>query len=402
MRVANENTYNNLNRAMFNFNKSLFNPNQKSFYNDDDIAILNESRTIVPIGLLCDNVPEEIVEIDRTKAFTHASLLMTEIPVFNQFDIWRVYNDEDINTLHELTIYYVDIQNELFNRKMMFNKKYSLIYGKFLRKVKNGKIKLLYYKQPSSVHKCDYKQIINELWYAKISDDEKEDVFFKKLIANVNFGLLEKGGSTNQKSMVFRNLKEAVHYQQDYGGRLNKLSEVIDTVSLSETDDGCLQRESYECENESFYKLTLKEKAMLKNGFRYIKQLLLDYHKFKMYEDYYKLKGAGINVYSVKNDAMTIDKKNLEKAQEILKFYDGIGGWRVNKFDDIKLPSVKYEIVKNDLIEIPVFKNENINFKNEYDTDAIIDDIVEKNPVMIRGEVPGTGKSYICQKMMDI
>ena len=401
IRVANENTYNNLNQAMFNFNRSLFNPKHKSFYNDIDIAILNESRTIVPVGLLCDNVPEEIVEIDRTKAFTHASLLITEIPVFNQFDIWRVYTDEDINTLHELTIYYVEIRNELFNRKMMFNKKYSLIYGKFLGKVKNEKIKILYYKQPSSVHKCDYKQIISELWNAKISDDKKEDVFLKKLIANVNFGLLEKGGSTNQKSMVFRNLKEAVHYQQEYGGRLNKLSEVIDTVNLTETDDGCLQRESYECENESYYILTLKDKAMLKNGFRYIKQLLLDYHNFKMYEDYYKLKGAGINVYSVKNDAMTIDKKNLEKAQEILNFCDGIGGWRVNKFDYIKLPSVKYEIVKNDLIEIPVFKNEKINVKNEYDTDAIIDDIIEKNPVMIRGEVPGTGKSYICQKMMD-
>ena len=108
---------------MFNFNKSLFNPNHKSFYNDIDIAILNESRTIVPVGLLCDNVPEEIVEIDRTKAFTHASLLITEIPVFNQFDIWRVYTDADINTLHELTIYYVEIRNELFNRKMMFDKK---------------------------------------------------------------------------------------------------------------------------------------------------------------------------------------------------------------------------------------------------------------------------------------
>ena len=39
---------------MFNFNKSLFIPSHKSFYNDIDIKILNESRTVAPSGLLFD------------------------------------------------------------------------------------------------------------------------------------------------------------------------------------------------------------------------------------------------------------------------------------------------------------------------------------------------------------
>ena len=70
--VSNETTYNNINKAMFNFNKSLFISSHKSFYNDSDIKILNET-------------------------------------VFNQFDHWKKYNDEiKIDELHELTLYYVE------------------------------------------------------------------------------------------------------------------------------------------------------------------------------------------------------------------------------------------------------------------------------------------------------
>ena len=49
--VSNENTYNNMNLAFFNFHKSMFNVAHKSFYNDIDIKILDETRTVVPVGL---------------------------------------------------------------------------------------------------------------------------------------------------------------------------------------------------------------------------------------------------------------------------------------------------------------------------------------------------------------
>ena len=53
-------------------------------------------------------------------------------------------------------------------------------------------------------------------------------------------------------------------------------------------------------------------------------------------------------------------------------------------------------------IEIPpTYQHKVIEIKNEYDTDNIIEVIKENNPMMIRGVFPGTGKSYICQKMED-
>jgi hypothetical protein len=37
-------------------------------------------------------------------------------------------------------------------------------------------------------------------------------------------GLFEKGGATDHKSLIFRNLAEAIDYQSEYGGKSHKLS----------------------------------------------------------------------------------------------------------------------------------------------------------------------------------
>ena len=120
-----------------------------------------------------------------------------------------------------------------------------------------------------------------------------------------------------------------------------------------------------------------------------------------MYQDYYKLRSNGVDVCSVKTDAFVIKRCDEERTKKILDFHNGIGGWRISKYEDIKLPSVEYEIAKNEKVEIPTYKHTVIEIKNEYDTDNIIEVIKGHNPMMIRGVYPGTGKSFICQKMVD-
>ena len=70
-----------------------------------------------------------------------------------------------------------------------------------------------------------------------------------------------------------------------------------------------------------------------------------------MYTDYEKLNN-NIDVYSVKTDAFTIKQSDVEKAKEVISFYDDIGGWRVSKTDNIVLPKDDYKIVENNLIKI--------------------------------------------------
>ena len=109
--VDNEKTYNNMNDAMFHFNKSLFNPLHKSFYNKVDLEIYNEAKTIPPAGLFTDkgSIPKNLTEIDISKAYTSRLVGITRVPVFNQFDIWRNYLKEmNFNTMSDYTLFFVE------------------------------------------------------------------------------------------------------------------------------------------------------------------------------------------------------------------------------------------------------------------------------------------------------
>ena len=161
--VRDEQTYNRMNEAMFKFNKSLFNPLHKSFYNDIDIAILDETRTIAPSGLFYEKgiVPKNIIELDRCKAFTKAFIDIIMIGVFNQYDIFKVYDDTvDINNHHDMTFYYVSVEAHDLSffdiTRILFNKHHNLIVGKILKnlpeRVRRG-ITILGFKEPSFIHK---------------------------------------------------------------------------------------------------------------------------------------------------------------------------------------------------------------------------------------------------------
>ena len=103
----------------------------------------------------------------------------SKIIVFNQFDVWKAWdNSFNISNHHELTMYYIKV-NCLFNSiylnptHILFNKRYNLITGQILKKLPERvmkKIDILYYKEPSFIHKVDYKGIVDELWNTTIDE----------------------------------------------------------------------------------------------------------------------------------------------------------------------------------------------------------------------------------------
>ena len=72
-------------------------------------------------------------------------------------------------------------------------------------------------------------------------------------------------------------------------------------------------------EGKTYYILNSSDKATLNNGFRYIKELLLQYHNYAMYEAYEAMKSRNVRVYSVKSDAITVHPHDLHliKGHEI-------------------------------------------------------------------------------------
>ena len=441
--VSSEEAYKKTSEAMFKMNKSIFNENHKSYYTDTDIEILDECRTIVPAGLIKKpEVEKNVAEIDINKAFTKAFTSIKRIPIFRQFDIWRQWSSDasaeasrgirDLNVndmpsltqqscessdLSDLTLYMVKVANA----NIMFNKKHNLIYGKFLKKLieKGLKCDILYYKQPSHIHKVDYKQIIDDLWAEQISADEQEDRRIKKTIANINFGLLEKSHNKGQKSRMFDTLSEVCHYQAIYGGRVYAIDGIIKDYSytpLAEErekvkvwnfedgwvgfEDGVYQRfvvidgvvhiqRDAEIDETKYYVLNVSDERCLSNGFRMIKELLLQDHNYRVYEAYETLKQNGVDVYSVKTDALTIKKDDVAKTLKLLKVEEEkhkIGGWRLEKSKRVRLPTDDYKLKYNVLVDVPQLKNERLNIEDEWDTETISKQIVESNPVMIKAE----------------
>ena len=122
--------------------------------------------------------------------------------------------------------------------------------------------------------------------------------------------MLEKSHNTSQRSSTFTSLKEACYDQSIYGGKVYTISEC--QTELNEVDED--EFETKETEGTKYYVLSVSEKKTSINGFMYIKELLLQYHNFKMYEAYKTLKDNDIKVYSVKTDCLTIHEDDVDKV----------------------------------------------------------------------------------------
>jgi hypothetical protein len=281
-----------------------------------------------------------------------------KIPVFIEFDVWKAYSYEqdEFSKLGELCLFLVRVIDG--TTLMFFNKPYLLMYGMFLSEFYD-KVEILYYKQPSKAYDVAFKSDIQRVYDTNISDKKNEDSKAKKMIVNVAVGMLGKGTNKCQRSLDFESLSEAVYYQNLWGGRINKVSGFYDDKELVEMTDGYIEELEEEkgrkiiwdsCDDDGigqyqfggynhghykfkdgkyydvikveketetkYYTLTVSDKKELNNGFRYIHELVLQRHNFKMYQDYQKLISKKVKVHSVKTDAFIIDKNDIQKAKK--------------------------------------------------------------------------------------
>ena len=72
---------------------------------------------------------------------------------------------------------------------------------------------------------------------------------------------------------------------------------------------------------------------------------------YDMYKAYINLKQNNAKIHSVKTYAFVIREKDVEPAKKLLNLSDDIGGWRVSTYnEEIKFPTVIYEVVEHELI----------------------------------------------------
>ena len=126
--VNDEATYNKMNDIMFNFQMSIFKNEHKSHYSKQDVDILDEFRTLANLGCMRQvKEKNDLIELDVSKAYTAAFAKIKNVPVFNEFDLFKPYKGEEL-TDHCLYIVKATEQN------MFFNMRFKLCYGHFLNK----------------------------------------------------------------------------------------------------------------------------------------------------------------------------------------------------------------------------------------------------------------------------
>ena len=338
-----------------------------------------------------------------SKAYTYALTQITEIPVFNIFDNFEYYNNEPIN---DLSLYIVE--NHSLNT--FFNKQFNLCYGKFLKQFND--VKIVAVKTPSFIKKVDYNEIVQALYETEISTTKVEDTFIKKQIANVNIGLLEKGYNKSTESFLYKTQAEAEYHKSLFGGgtihMMQHITEELvrnplyNGLNMADDDaDDIFTKQLKEVGN-TYFILNVSKQTTLTNGFRYIKELLLQHHNFKIYNDVNTLVNNGIEIYSVKTDAFTIKKCDMRKVVKLLKFSKSFGGWRYSKAKDIVFPKDKLQLVMNSAVKIQPVEVQRLEVVDEYNCNEICKLFETYKLVMLRAEYAGSGKSYACAHMKSL
>ena len=153
------------------------------------------------------------MELDISKAYASAFANITKIPLFNEFDIWKPY---DNSHLQDLSLYIVKARGKA---TLLFNKTYNIVFGCVLLKVDIQHVEILVFKKPSSIKPVDYKKILQELYSQEISSSYDENTAIRKTIANIS--LLEKACSKIKGCQIFDTLRECRSHQSDLGGTIS-------------------------------------------------------------------------------------------------------------------------------------------------------------------------------------
>ena len=130
--------------------------------------------------------------------------------------------------------------------------------------------------------------------------------------------------------------------------------------------------------------LVIKAEALLKNGFRYIKELLLQHHNHKLKQAWDTLTANDIKIHSVNTDCFTIRASDLERAQSLLTFDQGHGTWRVSKMDDINYPYEKLTVRTARGFSYSKPTTTEIKVKDEWNSDELCDIFEKHRRVMVR------------------
>ena len=116
---------------------------------------------------------------------------------------------------------------------------------------------------------------------------------------------------------------------------------------------------------------------------------MIQNHNYKIYNDAKILNDNGINIYTLKTDAFTIEQDDERAVKILLKFDSNIGNWRISKTSDIIFLDKHISMKMNNEMPIKLYQINNIEIPNEYDSEYICKTFEQYKNVRNLGSVPG-------------
>lgn len=310
--------YNDLNKQVLR--QTLINQ-YKSTYNDDDLVLENQ-YSIKPINKRFQDIYNEKVKyntLDFNKFYTSILEQITHIPVFNTFDTFKKYQGEQIQ---DLTFYIIKILDKSNGSKLMFENTYNRTFGFVLKNIQY-KYEIIAYKKPSHIQPINFKKIVKDIYNETISNNEQTDKQLKKNIFNILTGKFELKYNRRSRSFLFDNEDEALqHYNECQRAKIHRIfiqgTSPINFYQDSDDEDGYTGTQ-YETINDNLFVVETIGEKQLKDGFKYIKDIIYSYSNLKLINLYEEMAKNNIEVVALKTDCCLFDAKYEMKVKSIFK-----------------------------------------------------------------------------------
>lgn len=349
----------------------------------ESVIKVEDTYSINPICGYFDEKHKELDEtfygIDERKAYSECLMSIEEIPVFNYFDTYKEYNDEEID---DLSYYIIDVEDNEFS-KILFKEKYCRTMGFVLKQIK-GLISFNIHYVRKALNKVivDFKKPVEEVY-----ENDSLDITLKKHIVNKITGMLEMKYNKKSITKVFESINDARYYQIKYSDNLFKSK--IFTCDLNE-------------ENE-LYIINIFKKERLCQNLQPIKDMIYCRQALKILERYQKMKNIDcIEIVGIHTDSILYDVIEFMKVpheEYIAKYFDlsdKVGCFKIEYSKS--LVNTLFEIEENELIDIDQYEPNIIELQDEYNIEEAKKFIDQKRIVAIKANYPGCGKSEICKR----
>lgn len=357
-----------------NLELALFTRKTMSYYHESVMEIEEVFRVYPLCVRFSSKVRNDLVALDKHKAYSDILMRIKKVPVFDLFDVYETYDGKKIENLNMYIVKH--------NHPYFFKENISRCYGFVLvelAKLSDFEFEILLFKRPMKVVDVDYSAELNAIYNSDLPKHLKKD------ICNITIGKLKKMRDEPCKTTIFNSIIEASAvpgnvYEVDCGSK----------------------------------KLFIRQESMgvkrYVSGFGYVNDLIVQQQSIETLQMADKIEKMGIKVRGIRTDCVMFDEKETKKfleAEKDINIGFDVGQWEIEyhkhtnglSFGVDKIPMDGDFMIDYKMVKPKAFENERDVSKDSKMMQYVVKNL-DKN-VLIVADIAGAGKSTLCKAVCE-